>query len=84
MSEKRAQEIPTLLDERDRSYIEAMPNEQEREAALCVVTTYRRPVRLKIGEPIPALELVHLDNTTKTNLGAARHRPLVLFFGSYT
>lgn len=73
-----------LLDERDRAYIEAMPNDDEREAALCTVTTYRRPDRLKSGDPLPALELTYLKDGAKTNLGAERDRPLVLLFGSYT
>ena len=81
---EKTKELPSLLDERDRDYIEAMPDAKQREAAFCVVTTYRRPDRLKRGDPIPALELACLENGTKTNLGAVRDRPLALFFGSYT
>lgn len=73
-----------LLDERDRMYIEAMPNDAEREAALCTVTTYRRPDRLKTGDPLPALELTFLKDGAKINLSAGRDRPLALLFGSYT
>jgi hypothetical protein len=49
MSEQRTKELSSLLYERDRVYIEAMPDADEREAALCAVTTYRRPDRLKRG-----------------------------------
>lgn len=84
MSEEDAKKIPALLDERDRAYIEAMPNGDEREAALCTVTTYRRPDRLKPGDPLPELELTALKDGGTIKLASERDRPLVLLFGSYT
>lgn len=84
MSEKSSEEQASLLDERDRTYIEAMPDPVQREAALCAVTTYRRPDRLKVGDSVPSLTLSDLDNKARVDLAAKRAHPLVLFFGSYT
>jgi hypothetical protein len=84
MAETDAGKEALLVDERDQAYIQAMPEGPEREAIFCTVATYRRPDRLIVGDPVPALALVRLDTGTKTDLGAARDRPLVLFFGSYT
>jgi hypothetical protein len=84
MVKKITNELPAWLDERDRGYIEAMEDAVEREAASCAVTTYRRPDRLKHGDPIPTLALARLENGGKTNLSTLRGRPLILLFGSYT
>jgi hypothetical protein len=45
---------------------------------------YRRPDRLQVGDPLPALELARLDGGTVRLEALARERPLVLFFGSVT
>lgn len=46
---------------------------------------YRRPERLKSGDPVPPLELARLDGSGAVRLdGFAGTRPLVLFFGSCT
>ncbi len=74
----------TWMDERDRQYIEAMPDSAEREAARCAVTTYRRPDRLNLGDPMPSLRLARLDGSGFADLAVSNGRPLVLFFGSYT
>ena len=83
-SGKRSEKLTALLDERDRAYIEAMPDPVQQESALCAVTTYRRPDRLKVGDSVPSLTLSDLGNQARVNLAAERDRPLVLLFGSYT
>ena len=46
---------------------------------------YRRPDRLRVGDPVPPLELARLDGQDTVRLDAyAGDRPLVLFFGSCT
>ena len=46
---------------------------------------YRRPDRLRAGDPVPPLELARLDGQGTVRLDApAGDRPLVLFFGSCT
>jgi len=72
------------LDSRDAEYIEAMQDEQVRDAAYCAVTTYRRPERLNLGDPAPIVNVVILENEAVVPLKVSDGKPLVLFFGSYT
>ncbi len=76
--------LDELIDPRDKAYIDAMPSGALREAAFCTVTHFRRPDRLSVGDPIPALELSPLKTGARIDLEAPRDRPLVLIFGSYT
>ena len=73
-----------LIDRRDIDIVNAQQDPAVREAMVCSLTTYRQPDRLFVGDPVPALELVHLGNGDKTNLEPENGKPLVLFFGSYT
>jgi hypothetical protein len=61
-----------------------MPAGPLREAVFCTVSTYRRPDRLSVGDPVPELTLTRLKSDGPVELAAPRDRPLVLIFGSYT
>lgn len=73
-----------LIDKRDIEGLNAQSDPERREAMFCSLTTYRRPDRLFVGDPVPSLELVHLGTSEKTSLRPKRGQPVVLFFGSYT
>jgi hypothetical protein len=78
--------VPRLerLDPRDKAYAEERPPE-EREVVVATVTRYRRPERLAVGDPLPALTALSLEDGSPVELRAlARDRPLVLVFGSFT
>lgn len=84
MSEETLPERLGDADPRDQAYIDSIEDEDLKELVYCTVTTYRRPDRLHVGDPVPALEMTPLEEGPKVALNAARGRPLVLFFGSYT
>lgn len=74
----------TRLEPRDRAYAESLGAE-ERKVVLSTVLRYRHPDRLQVGDPLPSLELVRLEDGRAVRLDAlADDRPLVLVFGSYT
>ena len=73
-----------LIDERDIEGLNAQRDPERREAMFCALSTYRRPDRLFVGDPVPYLELVHLGTGEKASLRPTHGQPLVLFFGSYT
>ncbi len=73
-----------FVDKRDLEYANKEKDEKERAAMLCAISSYRRPDRLRAGDPAPALELPFLDGNETRRLLPERNRPLVLFFGSYT
>jgi hypothetical protein len=72
------------LDPVDAAYIATVQDEELRETMLCTVTTFRRPDRLSVGDPMPDILFVRLDSGTEMRLPSLPPRPLVLFFGSYT
>ena len=72
------------LDARDSEYAATLPDE-ERAAVVATVMRFRRPERLRVGDPLPDLELRRLEDGSQLRLGAlADGRPLVLVFGSFT
>jgi hypothetical protein len=72
------------LDPRDLAYTETLVGE-EREAAVATVRCFRRPDRLRVGDPIPRLELLRLTDGARVELASlVGDRPAVLVFGSFT
>jgi hypothetical protein len=72
------------LDARDRAYVEELPPER-REIVVATVARYRKPERLGVGDPLPALTALSLDDGSPVELRTlARDRPLLLVFGSFT
>ncbi len=74
----------TYLDPRDREYAESLPGD-ERETVVSTVTRFRRPDRLRLGDPLPRLEVLGLEDGRPVSLPSlVDGRPLVLVFGSFT
>ena len=72
------------LDPRDRAYAEGLAGD-EREVVVSTVARYRRPDRLAVGDPLPALPALRLEDGSRVELrDLARERPLLLVFGSFT
>lgn len=72
------------LDPRDLEYADTLAGD-EREAVVATVTRFRRPDRLGVGDPLPGLDLLRLDDGVQVPLGSlVTDRPLVLVFGSFT
>ena len=82
MSHDAAAEI--YIDPRDREYTESLTGD-ERETVVSTVTRFRRPDRLWVGDPLPDLEVLGLEDGRPVRLGSlVAGRPLVLVFGSFT
>jgi hypothetical protein len=74
----------TYLDPRDAEYAESLPA-GERETVVATVSRFRRPDRLRVGDALPDLGVLRLEDGTETSLRSlAGGRPLVLVFGSFT
>jgi hypothetical protein len=72
------------LDPRDAEYAESLPAD-ERAAVVATVSRFRRPDRLRVGDALPDLELLRLDDAAAERISSlAGGRPLVLVFGSFT
>ena len=72
------------LDPRDRAYAENL-DPAEREVVVATVARYRRPERLAVGDPLPALFAASLADGASVELRRlADDRPLLLVFGSFT
>ena len=72
------------LDPRDRAYAEELDGD-DREVVVSTVARYRRPDRLAVGDLLPDLTAVRLDDGVRLALrDLARDRPLLLVFGSFT
>ena len=72
------------LDPRDKAYAEELPS-TEREVVVATVARYRRPERLAVGDLLPALSALSLEDGSRVALrGLAHDRPLLLVFGSFT
>ena len=73
-----------LLHPRDRAYAEQLDGD-EREVVISTVARYRRPDRLRAGDPLPDLTAARLDDGEPVALrDLADERPLLLVFGSFT
>ncbi len=68
----------------DGEYIATLEDPLLREAAFCTVTTYRQPEKLKVGDPVPAVELTEMTTGAKISTAVQFGKPLFLIFGSYT
>ena len=74
----------TYLDPRDREYAESLSGD-ERHAVVSTVTRFRRPDRLRVGDPLPKLDVLQLEDGRPVSLASiVDGRPLVLVFGSFT
>ena len=72
------------LDPRDRAYAEEL-DPAEQEVVVATVARYRRPERLAVGDPLPALAAASLEDGSSVELhGLVHERPLLLVFGSFT
>jgi len=72
------------LDPRDAEYAETLPAE-DRDTVLATVTRFRRPDRLHVGDALPKLELLRLEDDRTAELRSlVTGKPLVLIFGSFT
>jgi hypothetical protein len=72
------------LDPRDAEYAQMLPPD-ERDTVVATVARFRRPDRLGVGDALPDLELLRLEDGAPVRLGSlAGDRPLVLVFGSFT
>jgi hypothetical protein len=72
------------LDPRDRAYVEEL-DEEEREIVVSTVARYRRPDGLGVGDELPALAAVRLEDGSSVELrDLVLDRPLLLVFGSFT
>ena len=72
------------LDPRDAEYAQTLPAD-ERDTVVATVSRVRRPDRLRVGDALPDLELLRLDDGAPVRLRSlAGDLPLVLVFGSFT
>jgi hypothetical protein len=72
------------LDARDRAYADSLPDD-ERATVVSTVTRFRRPESLDVGDTVPDVELLRLENAKPIRLGSlVDGRPAVLVFGSFT
>lgn len=83
MGTPRATEL-ARLDPRDREYVEGLA-EDERQVVVSTILRYQRETALRVGDPLPDLELHRLDDGAGVQLRALLDgRPVVLVFGSFT
>ncbi|MDH4341105.1 MAG: hypothetical protein OEW47_12180 [Thermoleophilia bacterium] len=76
--------VRRYLDPRDREYVATLEGEA-REVVVSAVLRYRHEDRLRVGDPLPLLSAVRLENGSPVSLaGLTGNRPLVLVFGSFT
>jgi hypothetical protein len=72
------------LDPRDLEYAQTLAGD-ERRVVVSTVTRFRRPDQLHVGDALPQLELMRLEDGTRVRLeSVATDRPLVIVFGSFT
>ena len=76
--------LKRYLDPRDLEYVRTLADD-ERHVVVSTVTRFRRPDHLQVGDALPQLELLRLDDATRAQLGSVMtDRPLVIVFGSFT
>jgi hypothetical protein len=72
------------IDPRDAEYAETLPAE-ERDIVIATVARFRRPDRLRVGDRLPELQLLRLEDGGTIEVGSlVVGKPLVLVFGSFT
>ena len=72
------------LDPRDLEYVQTLADD-ERRVVVSTVTRFRRPDNLRVGDALPQVELLRLEDGTPVQLeSVATDRPLVIVFGSFT
>ena len=72
------------LHPQDLEYVDTLAGD-EREAAVSTITRFRRPDRLRVGDALPHLELLHCEDARPVQLESlVGGRPLLLVFGSFT
>ncbi len=72
------------LDARDREYVATLDPE-ERAVVVATLLRYQRGGGLGVGDLVPELDLVRLDDSEPVRLETfAGERSLVLVFGSFT
>jgi hypothetical protein len=72
------------LDPRDRAYAEELAPD-EREVVVASVARHRKPEALRVGDALPDLAALSLDDRRPVAVRAlAEERPLLLVFGSFT
>ena len=85
MSGSDALRLETLLDQRDREYVESVTDAEKRATVVSTILRYQQPDRLEVGDAVPQLELFRMEDASAVRLGElVEARPLVLVFGSYT
>ena len=72
------------LDPRDREYAESL-EPHEREVVVATVARHRRPERLAVGDALPDLTAIALEDGAPVRLSTlVVDDPLLLVFGSFT
>ena len=85
MSGSDALRQETLLDRRDREYVESITDAEKRVTVVSTILRYQQPDRLEVGDAVPQLELFRMEDASTVRLGElVETQPLVLVFGSYT
>jgi len=84
MSTKERNVLQAVLVDRDLEAITSAADPDLREAIVCSITNHRRPDTLAVGDPVPPLALVSLEDGRARKLNPGDGRPVVLIFGSYT
>jgi hypothetical protein len=80
----RAVTTDAYLHPLDLEFAEKLP-EDEREIVVSTVSRFRRPDRLEVGDELPRLDLLRLDDGSPVPLASlVGGQPLVLVFGSFT
>jgi hypothetical protein len=85
--EQAAFDESQLVTSSDLNLVRSITDTAQQEVVACSLIKHRRPDKLFVGDPVPALDLTDLsgeDSTKKVNLAAVNDQPLVLIFGSYS
>jgi hypothetical protein len=76
-----------IVNQEDLGFVRTIADSARQEVIACSIIAHRRPDKLNVGDPVPALDLIDLaklETMQTVNLASVSARPLVLFFGSYT
>jgi hypothetical protein len=73
------------LDPRNREYVESLDDHRQQTVVVETILRYQKPDRLRVGDPLPALDVFRLEDGGAMQLeDLLDERPLVLVFGSFT